>query len=187
VAIDADGNVYVADTGNDRIQKFSSDGTFIAAWGSSGTGPGQFLAPWDVATSPGGSVYVVDLNARRVQRFDPSGTPLGEWGTMGFDDGQFLQPFGIATDADGAVYVTDFSTDFRNKKVQKFSPTGVFLTKWGSLGSGNGNFEMAAAITVDPDGFIYVTDMGWDRVQKFGPPPTPAAGSSWGRVKGLYH
>jgi DNA-binding beta-propeller fold protein YncE len=60
IAVDSSGNVYVVDTRNNRIQKFSSDGTFIRAWGSEGCGTDQFLIPHDIAVDSSGNVYVTD-------------------------------------------------------------------------------------------------------------------------------
>src|SRR5436190_15566299 len=99
VAIDAAGDVYVADLGNSRIQKFTSTGTYLTQWGSPGTGNGQFSSPSGVATDAVGDVYVADLNNYRVQKFTSTGTYLTQWGSGGLDDGQFGAPYGVATDA----------------------------------------------------------------------------------------
>jgi DNA-binding beta-propeller fold protein YncE len=74
VAVDTSGNVYVTDEYNDRIQKFSSDGTFITKWGSDGSANGQFEAPHGVAVDSSGNVYVADVGNSRVQVFVPSNT-----------------------------------------------------------------------------------------------------------------
>jgi Ca2+-binding RTX toxin-like protein len=69
VATDASGNVYATDLGNDRVQKFSSSGTFLIKWGSFGSGEGEFNAPFDVATDSSGNVYVADTDNNRIQKF----------------------------------------------------------------------------------------------------------------------
>jgi hypothetical protein len=69
VAVDTSGNVYVADTNNDRIQKFTSDGTFLTTWGSEGSGDGQFDWPSGVAVDASGNVYVADRGNDRIQKF----------------------------------------------------------------------------------------------------------------------
>ena len=69
VATDANGNVYVADTNNNRIQKFDPSGTFVAAWGTSGSGNGQFAGPTGVAADASGNVYVADQSNNRIQKF----------------------------------------------------------------------------------------------------------------------
>src|SRR4029453_4263954 len=70
VATDGSGNVYVVDTGNDRIQKFDASGTFLTTWGSSGSGNGQFINPAGVGTDGSGNVYVADTDNDRIQKFD---------------------------------------------------------------------------------------------------------------------
>src|SRR5438094_4979731 len=65
VAVDNSGNVYVVDSGNNRVEKFDSSGTFLTAWGSFGSGDGQFSSPRGVAVGPSGNVYVVDTNNNR--------------------------------------------------------------------------------------------------------------------------
>ena len=73
VAVDSSGNVYVTDSGNSRIQKFDSNGTFITKWGSTGSADGQFDNPYGVAVdSSSGNVYVVDSGNSRIQVFAPS-------------------------------------------------------------------------------------------------------------------
>src|SRR5207253_4074499 len=80
VAVDASGNVYVADTFNHRIQKFTGDGTFLAQWGAFGAGAGQFNQPWTLATDAIGNVYVVDNGNHRVEKFTSSGVVIPQWG-----------------------------------------------------------------------------------------------------------
>src|SRR5438876_1123667 len=75
VAVDRNGNVFVADTDNERIQKFDNGGTFLTTWGSAGTGPGQFNVP-RVAVDGSGNVFVADAFNNRIQKFDNGGTFL---------------------------------------------------------------------------------------------------------------
>jgi DNA-binding beta-propeller fold protein YncE len=69
----------VSDTSNDRIQKFTSNGTFITKWGSKGSGYGQLFQPEDVAVDSSGNVYVSDDN-NRIQKFTGNGTFVTKWG-----------------------------------------------------------------------------------------------------------
>ena len=69
VAVASDGSVYVADSENNRIQRFTSAGVFVSQWGNEGTGDGQFLSPWGVAVASDGSVYVADTGNNRIQKF----------------------------------------------------------------------------------------------------------------------
>jgi DNA-binding beta-propeller fold protein YncE len=156
--------VYVADTGNNRIQKFTGSGAFITKWGSAGTGNGQFDLPFGVCVSDSGDVYVADANNNRVQRFTPAGAYVTQWGSYGTGDAQFDALWGVSTDASGAVYAVDIG----NKRVQKFTSTGGYLTQWGSNGSADGQFGLPYGVEVDASGDIYVSDVTNPRIQKFG-------------------
>jgi DNA-binding beta-propeller fold protein YncE len=173
VATDSTGNVYVADEGNDRIQKFNSTGGFITKWGTGGTGNGQFNAPEAVAVHSG-SVYVADSGNNRIQKFNTSGGFVTKWGSLGAGDGQFNIPTGVATDSAGNVYVADED----NNRIQKFDSSGAFITTWGTAGSGNGQFDTPAGVATDSAGDVYVADEGNNRIQKFD--PSGAFITTWG-------
>src|SRR5262252_2170381 len=106
--------------------------TFITAWGSLGSGNGQFENPNCVATDAAGNVYVSDGANKRIQKFTSTGAYLTQWGTYGSGNGQFSTPTGVATDAVGNVYVGDWG----NNRIQKFTSTGTYITQWGTYGSG---------------------------------------------------
>ena len=163
VAVDSYGYVYVVDNGNDRIQKFTSDGTFVTKWGSYGIGDGEFDYPVGIAVDSSGYVYVADNGNDRIQKFTSAGTFVTKWGYYGIGDGEFDFPFGVAVDSSNNVYVADYS----NHRVQKFTSSGTFVTKWGSYGSGDGEFNYPAGIAVDSSGYVYVTGQYNDRIQKF--------------------
>ena len=84
MAADAAGNVYVVDTSNQRIQKFTSTGTYLTQWGSFGSGDGQFNTPVGVATDAAGDIYVTDNVNCRVQKFGSLPTPAtpATWGRL---------------------------------------------------------------------------------------------------------
>jgi hypothetical protein len=124
VAVDGSDNVYVVSGGvfeqqsdNCGIQKFSSSGTFIAKWGSFGSGDGQFKSPYGVDIDGDGNVYVAEFGSSRVQKLSSNGTFLTMWGSYGSENGQFKNPKGIAVDSSGNVYVADAYND----RVQKFT------------------------------------------------------------------
>jgi DNA-binding beta-propeller fold protein YncE len=165
VAFDADGNIYVADTGNFRVQKFAPDRSFLLAWGEEGDDPGQFMAPDGIAVAEDGAVFVVDLARGDIQRFSADGTPLDVIGESGSDAGQFASPAGIAIAGNGNLWVADFD----NNRVQQFSPNGEFLTTWGSLGSKDGDFHYPNDVAVDRLGRVYVADTGNNRIKVFMP------------------
>jgi len=162
VATDHEGNVYVADLGNNRIQKFTNSGAYLTQWGSSGIGDGQFDRPFALATDGAGNVYVCDYNNGRVQKFTSTGTFLAQLGQYG----SFYNPTDVATDADGNVYVAESI----NCRIQKFTGTGAYLAQWGTQGSGNGEFFTPFGITVNAAGDVYVVDTGNNRIQKFATP-----------------
>ena len=163
LAVDSAGNVYVADALNDRIQKFSSSGTFIDKWGTHGSANGQFDLPIDVATDSLGEVYVTDSSNNRVQRFTSTGTFLGKWGSAGSAPGQFQSPSRLAIDSQRNVYVSDTGND----RIQVFRPTGAFVKQWGGHGPGDGQFNSPLGIAVGTASRLYVGDANNARVQVF--------------------
>jgi len=162
VAIDDLGNVYVTDLGNKRVQKFTNDGTFLKAWGSSGTGQGQFHSPAGIAVY-NGTVFVVDTQLNRVQKFDLAGNFISTWGSEGKAQGQFLLPNGIAAGTNGTIYVVDTG----NHRIQKFTPNGEFISEFGESGSDNGKFITPVGIAIDNQENIFVSDTGKNKIIKF--------------------
>ena len=71
-------------------------------------------------------------------------------------------------------------------RIQVFTGTGQFLTQWGTYGTGPGQFYKPIGVGVGTDGRVYVADSWNSRIQVFGPVPTPAKSTSWGRIKALY-
>ena len=176
VATDASGSVFVADSENNRIQKFTESGQFVAQWGTAGAGPGQFATPESIATDAAGNVYVADKGNFRVQKFTSEGAFVGQWGSHGSGAGQFETTEGIATDSAGNVYVADAG----NARIDKFSSAGAFLTSWGGLGTGPGRLDSPDSVATDAAGNVYVADSGNDRVQKF--TGTGAFLATWGKT-----
>jgi sugar lactone lactonase YvrE len=163
VTVDNRGFVYVVDTGNARVQKFTDAGKFIAQIGSAGEGNGQFNTPYGIAINSRGDIYVTDQVKNNVQVFTSEGNFTSSWGGMGNRAGQFKNPLGIAIDTNDNVYVVDNG----NKRVQKFNINGTFILQWGQYGSGDGQFADPYSITTDIYGMVYVVDAGSGRVQKF--------------------
>ena len=106
IAADSAGNVYVADTYNNRVQKFTSSGAFVTKWGGEGAGNGQFVSVCAIAVDGAGNVYVGD-QTMRIQKFSSTGTYLTQWGSYGTGNGKFMSLGGIAADGSGNVYVVD--------------------------------------------------------------------------------
>ena len=182
IGVDVAGNVYVSDTGNDRIQKFSPTGAFITAWGGSGTAEGQFSDPRGVDVDNIGRVYVSDYGNNRIQRFDTNGNFELMWG-WGVDDGtaaaqscasgcqagspgtgnaQFNGPQGLDAGIGGGVWVADGF----NRRVQRFNANGAFHSRFGTSGSGDGQFNNIYDVADDGAGNTYAADAN-NRIQRF--------------------
>ena len=160
----AGGYVYVADSGNDRIERFSLDGGEAIEWGSYGSGAGQFSYPRGVAANAT-EVLVSDDDNHRIEKFNPNGQFEGAAGSEGTSGGQFGFPYGVALDAAGNVYVAD---DINHRMV-KLNPQLAFVTEWGGFGSNPGQLAFPRALASDPAGDTYVADTANARVQVFNP------------------
>jgi DNA-binding beta-propeller fold protein YncE len=161
---DKDDFIYISDTRNDRIQKFTRDGQFVTKWGVKGNKEGEFFLPSGLAIDNKlGFIYVSDSGNHRIQKFTLNGQFEAAWGTKGTGAREFDYPYGLAADQSGFVYVADMN----NHRIQKFKSDGAFVSQWGSKGVGNGQFDAPQGIASDSSGFIYVSDMNNDRVQKF--------------------
>ena len=125
IAVDSAGDVYVADTGNDRVQKFDGNGGFITSWGTHGQGPNQFVQPTAFDFDTSGNVFVVD--GATIQKFKNDGTFLSRLPRQASD-----APFAITHDDRGNMYVTyEFSG-----LVRKITPDGLNLVSvWGGPGN----------------------------------------------------
>jgi sugar lactone lactonase YvrE len=165
IVFDDQGNFYVADPGNFRIQKFAGDRSFLLAWGIKGTGHGQFLDIVSVAIGPDGNIYVADENRNDVQRFDADGHFLNTIGGPGNGPGQMLDTEAAAIDTDGTVWVTDYDAGH----IQRFSSDGHFLGSWGQRGYEDGQLQQPVNVAFDPSGRVWVVDIAEGKVQVFAP------------------
>lgn len=170
IAVGPDGSVYVSDTWNHRVQKFTADGQPITTWGQYGQADQQygFWGPRGVAVDAEGNVYVADTGNKRIVVFDADGNYLTEFGTAGLDAGQFDEPVGIAIDKDGLIYVTDTW----NQRVQVFEPSEdrLFffpLRQWDVFGWYGQSLDNKPFIAVNDEGHVFVTDPEQYRVIEF--------------------
>ena len=159
IAVAPDGSVYVADSGNHRIQRFDAAGRPIAAFGGPGAAEGQFNEPWGVAVDKQGTVYVADTWNHRVQVFDSTGRLVGVWGQPGV----LFGPRSIAILPSGNVLVSDTG----HHRVVVFDPRGTMVGEIGGRGAGEGLFSEPVGLAVDESGNFYVADTWNRRVQKF--------------------
>lgn len=171
VAVDANGNIFVADQGNNRIQKFDSNGNLVTTWGSNGQGPGQFSWVNGVAVDTStGNVYVLDPGNGRIQEFNNSGAFIRQWNQPA--DGWWITGIDVRN---GRVYVVDQNNTF---EVYDLSGNFIFETGADDLSFPNG-------ITADPAGNIYLADSGNNRVVKYDSAGNYVSNFSTGGVSGI--
>jgi len=144
VAADSQGNLYVTDRDNKRVQKFNPAGEFVLEWNGAEI-DGGFNHPVGIAIDRDDRVYVVDRMKSRVSIFDSKGNYIGNFGASGTGDGQFSNPQGIAIDRRNRIYVADTG----NHRIQVFDRRGVFLRKWGSQGYEEGAFNVPCDVYID--------------------------------------
>ena len=132
VATDYAGNVYLADSANNRVQKLRPDLTFERKWGSLGSTDGKFNKPVGIDVDGTGNVYVADQGNARIQKFDSSGGFLKSWPTRHLDSGYTLD--GVAVDdATGRVYTSSRCCNAgvgEDLVVERFTTSGEFVTSW---------------------------------------------------------
>ena len=107
VAVDRQGNIYVADTGNYRVQILDPAGKFIRAFGAQGDAPGEFIRPKGIAVDSQGHIYVADAEFNNFQIFTPEGQPLLAVGMLGSEPGQFALLAGLYIDSEDQIYTTE--------------------------------------------------------------------------------
>ncbi|QTH40678.1 S-layer homology domain-containing protein [Cohnella sp. LGH] len=162
VAVDDDGNIYVADSGEGQVLKYDTNGLLLAEWKQADPNSEvDFGAPAGVAVSVTGSVYVADSTNARVYSFNDSGSLLGMLG----ENGELTGPSGVALDkVSGKVYVAD--SDLSQIKV--YDANGSLEETWGDVpGNGAGQFSDPSGIAVDSAGNVYVADTGNHQIQKW--------------------
>lgn len=161
VALDGAGDVWVDDKNNGRIEKLSSAGSFIAEYGSKGSGNDQFSNAWAMAIAPStGNVYIADTGNNRMEELNSAGAFVRVFGTEGA--GRLDEPDGVAIDPSGNVWVSDYV----NNRLVEFSATGEFMQEVGSSGTGNGQFKGPEGIAIS-EGSLFVVDNGNDRIEQF--------------------
>jgi len=177
IAVGLDGSVYVADTWNYRVQKFTADGRFITMWGFFGQAadaPEAFYGPRGLTVDSQGRVYLADTGNKRIVVFGPDGDYITQFGTPGLGLGQLDEPVAVALDSAGNVYVTDTW----NQRVQVFTPDAsgqayTAFAEWPVDGWYGQSVENKPFIAVDATGNVSVTDPELCRVISFLPGGQP--------------
>ena len=173
VTVDNDDNIYIVDYGNRRIQKFSSNGRFLASVRTFGSTPSQLTFPLGIGfNKKNGKLYVCDRDNNRIQtlgtdltlhfNFGRKGIGYGEIDYPDIGYGEFHMPYNIAFDRRGIVYVADYS----NHRVQVFTPEGQYLRMFGIKGTCASELFYPAGIAVDGDQ-VYVAEYANHRISVF--------------------
>ena len=193
--MDAFGNVYVADRGNNEIRTVSPAGVVttlaggIAYGWADGTDAAQFSSPAGIAVDASGYVYVADTGNNRIRKVSPTGvvTTLAGNSVFGSTDGAgtaagFYFPCGLAVDALGNIYVADAN----DCDIREINPTGLVTTLAGGAfrGSADGTgraaeFNDPRGVAVDASGNVYVADTGNNEIRKITLPPRVTPAIAW--------
>jgi sugar lactone lactonase YvrE len=161
ITTDRAGNIFISDTSNGRIEKFSATGAFIANIASKGTGYGQLGEPNGIAVDRAGNIYVAEAANHRIQKLTADGNFIAEW--KGPDPG-FYGPRKIDIAPDQSLYVVDQG----RTRIVKFDQNFKILGMWGTKGNGDGQFDDPTSLTVDAgSGKVYVADPRNHRIQVF--------------------
>ena len=154
------GNVYAADTANQRIEVFNSSGIYQFSFGSFGAGPGQFSNPWGVAVSATGDVFVADTQNSRIEVFNSSGVYQASFGVPGNGVGQLSNPLGVAVSPTGEIYV---ASTYNYQIVKYFDPAEWVsgTPHFDNAGVGYGqvlgtSLNMAATLGLQVDGAMTI-------------------------------
>ena len=167
VAVDADGNIWVADGGTGRVVKYGPDGHIIQPMGSLGSGQGQFKEPTDIVIAPGGDVFVADSGNRRVQRFDADFKFVAEYAVPGWLYVDSVAKPYLALLPDGGLIVGDPTQN----KLFRLDAQGTAVA---TLDAAGGALDIPRGVAFDGSGSLYVGEAGPDRVRRLafsGPPP----------------
>jgi YD repeat-containing protein len=155
------GDLWLADAGKNRIQRFTVANDYVSSTGTLGAGAGLLNRPTALAFTGGGSFWVTDSSNNRIQKFNEKGESLQVVGSAGAGNGQFSSPEGIAIDPEGKIWVSDT----KNNRLQVFAANGTFEQVIGGSGSGPGQFAEPMGLDFASNGNVYVADAGNHRIQ----------------------
>jgi DNA-binding beta-propeller fold protein YncE/4-amino-4-deoxy-L-arabinose transferase-like glycosyltransferase len=155
IAVDEAGRLYVADTGNRRVQVLDSEGQFITSWNG---GEDEFVEPLALVVDSRGDLYVLDSEPGWIYRFAADGTPLGRFAGP---EARFFHPRGLAIDENDRLYVADTG----GCRVVVYNTAGERLGLFGEKGAGPGQLLEPADVAPAGQGALYVVDTGNQRVQ----------------------
>ncbi|PKO21674.1 MAG: hypothetical protein CVU38_13395 [Chloroflexi bacterium HGW-Chloroflexi-1] len=166
LVVGQDGNIYVMDTGNKRVQLFAPDGQFVAQYGGGGVIEGRLDEPVGLAQDSAGNWYVADTWNRRIQKFDRNFVYLTQWSIDGWASQSVVNKPALAVD--GARNIV-YAVDPENYRVLAFNTDGNFRATFGLYGNDAQSFTLPTGIAVGLDGRIYVADGDSHRIMVFSP------------------
>lgn len=155
------GSLFVADTGNNRIQRLDADGDFIYQFGRFGTEAGNLNSPVGVAVDFNSRLYVSERDNDRVQLFDIRGNYIVRIASGEVKFKELNNPAGLCVDRFGSLFIADSGND----RIVKFDELGDFVDAFGGFGFGLGFFDKPMSVAVDRNNLIYVADTNNNRVQ----------------------
>jgi 4-amino-4-deoxy-L-arabinose transferase-like glycosyltransferase/sugar lactone lactonase YvrE len=169
LAVGQDGSVYVADTWNHRIQKFTADGKFVNMWGYFGQAETPFAiwGPRDIAIDQDGNILITDTGNKRVVIYDSDGNFISQFGSVGMEPGQFDEPVGIAIDKDGLVYIADTWNQRVQVMTKDANGTYIPYINWDIVAWYGQSLDNKPFLAVDTNGNLYTTDPEGYRVLHF--------------------
>jgi RHS repeat-associated protein len=164
IATDSSGNVWVADTANNRVEKFSAAGAFVAAYGTLGSGLVQFKGPSGIAVDSAGLIWISDTGNSRVEVLNSTGSYIGAFGTGTSTAPTAMTIFKSGTEQTVYVAVGSQINAYRGTSPNAMTAAGVY----GGAGTGNGQFTGVGGLAVDEAASkLYATDTGGHRVEVF--------------------
>ncbi len=163
LALSSDGSrIYVLDSGNNRVQYFDADGSYLGQWNSANGI--QFFEPWGIALDSKDNVYIADTWNNRIVKCDADGNFITEWRANDPSDARgFYGPRAIAIDSKDTVYVCD--TGY--KRIMIYDEDGNFIRKFGVSGMGMGELDEPVGIALLDDEHLAIADTWNQRVQVF--------------------
>jgi DNA-binding beta-propeller fold protein YncE len=161
IAMDRQGNFFIVDESDLKINKISPEGIFKNDLAVSKRDLNRLKSPFGIAVDSEEYLYVTDIKRHCVIKFDSKGNFVLKWGKLGSGDDEFNTPLGVAVDRENNIYVVDSG----NHKIKKFTHLGVFQYSWGQEGASDGEFVYPAGIFVNEKDEIFVTDQ--NNLQKF--------------------
>jgi sugar lactone lactonase YvrE len=189
IAVDAYGNIYIADQFNHRVQKWTpgaTKGITVAGVAGQGDGADQLNYPMGVAVDAKGNLYVSDAANSRIQMFVPGsvmGITVAGGNGRGNGAAQFNMPFGICLDEEGAVYVADNY----NHRIQRWAQgASVGVTVAGGHGKGNAadQLQYPSSVKMDKNGTLFIADAANDRIQAWTKEATKGVTVAGGQGRG---